>query len=272
MAAIRRRLWLGRQQPEHRPGRHAALPDRARQPGLALEEQRRLRAARQPSARFGRRGWRAGSGGAIAERPGDLQHRARDLGRAAARDRRQQRHDLLAADAQQLARPGQPVGVLGLLRHRPVEPRGGKGRQRVRIGDLRRAPPRRRTAGNFWNSRRRPSRTASASSSWKSVKKQNGWVAPHSSPMNSSGTFGASSSTACIALTAGPWRQIGDALAEGAVADLVVVLHEGDERGRRQMPARLAAHRAVAVAARRRPGRRSRSSSARASRSMRPLA
>ena len=42
-------------------------------------------------------------------------------------------------------------------------------------------------------------------------------------------------------------RQSGDPLAERAVADLIVILDEGDERDRRQMTARLAAPGALAV-------------------------
>ena len=38
------------------------------------------------------------------------------------------------------------------------------------------------------------------------------------------------------------FRKIRDAFAERAIADLIVVLDERDERGRRQMTARLAAH------------------------------
>ena len=40
-------------------------------------------------------------------------------------------------------------------------------------------------------------------------------------------------------------REFGDALAEGAVADLVVVLEKGDEGGGRQMRRALAAGRAL---------------------------
>ncbi len=57
-------------------------------------------------------------------------------------------------------------------------------------------------AGQAANSLRRPSVTACASSGPKSLKNRNGVEAAHSSPMNSSGIAGASSSTALAACTA----------------------------------------------------------------------
>ncbi len=58
--------------------------------------------------------------------------------------------------------------------------------------------------------------------------------------MNSIGTCGRSRYTAAMARTASGLRDGGDALAEGAVADLVVILDEGDESGRGQIGAGLA--------------------------------
>ena len=94
---------------------------------------------------------------------------------------------------------------------------------------------------------RRPLRTASASSPPKSQKNGNGVFEPHSSPMNSIGIIGASKVIAKRRLDR---LRIGDALepvAERAVADLVVVLQEIDEGGRRKAAARLAAQLAAAM-------------------------
>ena len=54
-----------------------------------------------------------------------------------------------------------------------------------------------------------------------------------------------------------PGREVGQALAEGAIADLVVVLQEGDEGRGRQMGGGLAARLRPRVCAKARPGRRS---------------
>ena len=117
--------------------------------------------------------------------------------------------------------------------------------RRVRVGQT--------VAGSLaatraWRTRRaRPSVTAAASSPSKSQKNRNGVAAPNSSPMNSSGGDGASSSDRPRPSQRARSAQRGEPLAERAVADLVVVLQEVDERGRRQVRARLAARRAVAV-------------------------
>ena len=105
---------------------------------------------------------------------------------------------------------------------------------RVRVGDLGRGASRRRTRRTRANSRRRPSRTSSASSSLWSVKNRNGARVPVSSPMNSSGICGHSSSSACAARSASAVRQRGQPVADRAVADLVVVLQADDEGGGRQ--------------------------------------
>ena len=110
-------------------------------------------------------------------------------------------------------------------------------RWRERIGDLvaifRIGPGEFACAGPC--GRRRRDRRA------KSQKNGNGAFEPHSSPMNSIGMAGASSVIAerrldrpCVGVAFEP-------VAERAIADLVVVLQEIDEGGRREMAARLAA-------------------------------
>ncbi len=96
-------------------------------------------------------------------------------------------------------------------------------------------------SGNRANSRRRPSATEGPRSGPRSLKKRKGSSAPHSWPMNSSGRAGESSRTAVTARTASGAAERGDALPERAVADLVVVLEEAHEGGRRQVAARLPA-------------------------------
>ncbi len=96
------------------------------------------------------------------------------------------------------------------------------------------------------NSSRRPRVTAAASSASKSQKKRNGVEASNSSPMKSIGTCGESSRHA---YSASQHRRVGeppDAVAEGAVAHLVVRLQRRDEGRGRQVTARLAAPLAAA--------------------------
>ena len=87
----------------------------------------------------------------------------------------------------------------------------------------------------------RPLRTASARPPWKSQKNGKGTVEPHSSPMNSIGTIGASKVTASAASIASASARPSSRSPSGAIADLVVVLQEIDEGRRRQLAARLAA-------------------------------
>ena len=99
---------------------------------------------------------------------------------------------------------------------RRVELRAPEGRRVLRVGHLLAA-----NAAKAANSRRRPSRVAAAiSSSMWSVKNWNGAVSPYSSPMKSIGVNGDSS----VHEGGERSRLGGQAVAEGAVADLVVVL------------------------------------------------
>ena len=75
--------------------------------------------------------------------------------------------------------------------------------------------------------------------------------------MKISGICGDSSSSAIAAFRPARSRQRRQPVAQGTVADLVVVLQEIDEGGRRHVAARLAARLAVTDGARVRPGRRS---------------
>ena len=86
--------------------------------------------------------------------------------------------------------------------------------------------PRCANAANVANSLRRPSRVASAmnGSTW-SVKNWNGRVSPYSSPMKSSGVCGAKSDDR----GGEPAHVGGQAVAERAVADLVVILRADHE-------------------------------------------
>ena len=111
---------------------------------------------------------------------------------------------------------------------------------RLRIGN-RRAPLGSRNAAKRANSWRRPLRTASPSSPAEVAEEQKRCRLCHSSPMNSIGICGSSRYSAVTARTACPSASARQALAQRAIADLVVVLDEGDERRRRQMRARLAA-------------------------------
>ena len=120
----------------------------------------------------------------------------------------------------------------GLRRSRagPVELRGLEGRRVVRVGDAGARRRRRSKAAKCRNSRRRPSRTASASSPSKSVKKAKGRVSPHSSPMKSSGHVRRQQQDRGQRPDASArGASVDQPLAEGAVADLVVVLQEVDE-------------------------------------------
>jgi hypothetical protein len=85
-----------------------------------------------------------------------------------------------------------------------------------------------------------------ASSPWWLVKNRKGCSAANSSPMNISGIIG-DSSNRTVAACRPEVGQLMQAFAEGAVADLVVVLQEQHERAGRKVPAGLAAGFAVAV-------------------------
>ena len=150
----------------------------------------------------------------------------------------------------------EPVLVDGGARVTPVQHRALEGRLGLGIGDALARRRDRRTPEKRANSRRRPSETSGPSSGPRSLKNRKGSGAAHSSPMNSSGSAGESRSTAVAARTASGESERGDPLAEGAIADLVVVLEEAHEGGRGQVRARLAA-RAVPVRWSARPGTRS---------------
>ena len=154
------------------------------------------------------------------------------------RDAGEQRHDLVAAHGQQIAHQSRGAGARARCALVPVE-HGGRGTcaRRADRGSRRRAAHRRSS-----NSARRPLRTASASAPLKVAEERERLRAPHSSPMNISGGIGASSMTASAASHGGRIGKRVEALAERAVADLVVVLQEIDEGGGRQ--ARRSARRA----------------------------
>ena len=96
-------------------------------------------------------------------------------------------------------------------------------------------------AGKRANSCRRPSATCAPNSPPRSLQYRNGSGAAHSCPMKSSGRRGRQEQDGRGRAHRLGGSERGDPLAEGAVADLVVVLEESHEGGRRQRGARLAA-------------------------------
>src|SRR4029453_987497 len=96
-------------------------------------------------------------------------------------------------------------------------------------------------SGKRANSRRRPSATDGPRSGPRSVKNRNGSRAPPSSPLKRRGRGGGASPGAGGGAHPGRRAGRGDGRAASAVADLVVVLQEAHERGRRQVGAELAA-------------------------------
>ena len=112
-----------------------------------------------------------------------------------------------------------------------------RGNARIRVAGLR-APPRRAPARN----RRRT---------------RNGRRLAHSSPMNSNGICGDSSTIAMPACKAGSGTAVASRTPNGAIADLVVVLQKGDKGGRRQIARGFAARPRHRGTARARPDRQS---------------
>ena len=96
------------------------------------------------------------------------------------------------------------------------------------------------------NSARRPSRTASARSPLKSAKKRNGVSRAEFLAHEQERNRGREQEDRQHAAQCPGRRERMQPLAEGAIADLVVVLQEVDERVRRQVRARLAARLALA--------------------------
>ena len=128
------------------------------------------------------------------------------------------------------------------LGHRSFECRGG-----VRIGDRRRAAPDRQRPRN-WRTRgaapRAPRRRARVAVVGEEQERRA--ARPYSSPMNSSGICGDSNSSGGRGRQRRRSRERRQPLAERAVADLVMVLQEQHESGRRQI-ARSAAARLAAM-------------------------
>ena len=145
--------------------------------------------------------------------------------------------DLLLADSQQVSHQRQPLSSRGRLAFIPVEHRGvASSKPPARQGPHRHIPHRPRPirrggpCGRHRRDRRRSRRRTGR-----------GRFEPHSSPMNSMGMRGAISRTCKRRLDRPRVGVAFEPVAQRAIADLVVVLQEVDEGGRRQMAARLAA-------------------------------
>ena len=140
----------------------------------------------------------------------------------------------------------QPCPVLGLLRDRPVQSRRLEGRERVRIRNVR---PR-RFAGELG---KLPELAPAALAHGvrhlvveigeKAERLRRAPFLAHEQERN----VGREQEHRLHGLDRAVLRKVRDAFAERAVADLIVVLDERDECGRRQMTARLAAHFGVPV-------------------------